>query len=148
MRDEFGEDEPALVGGPAARYLLSFTRIGWHNTAGLPRSHLQRVTYRLEDDALWRDSYPVLDRAGDTEPQSARLLDGVTYLELAFLDNAARAQAAGRGTSLETRDWAENWLPDSGAVADAGLPLPAAVEWRMELEDWGEMRRLYVLPPL
>ncbi len=148
VRDEFGETEPALLGGAAARYLLSFTRIGWHNTAGLPRGHLQRVSYRLEEDVLWRDSYPVLDRAGDTEPQSARLLAGVSYLELGFLGNAAQAQAAGQGTNLETRNWTENWVPDSGIAADAEFPTPAAVELRLELEDWGEMRRLYVLPPL
>ena len=29
VRDEFGDEEPALVGGPAARFPLSFTRAGW-----------------------------------------------------------------------------------------------------------------------
>lgn len=148
VRDEFGELEPAMMGGPAARFLLSFTRTGWHNTVGLPRSHLQRVNYRIEDDALWRDSYPVLDRAGDTEPQTARLLDGVIDLELGFLGNVARAGAAGNGLELDTRDWAENWIGDNSGTPGAELPLPAAVELRLQLEDWGEMRRLYVLPPL
>ena len=31
IRDEFGEREPAMMGGPAARFALSFTRSGWHN---------------------------------------------------------------------------------------------------------------------
>ena len=95
MRDEFGEREPAMVGGPAARFALSFTRSGWHNPNAHPRSNLQRVNYRMEDEALWRDSYPVLDRAGDTEPQSVKLLDGVEYMELAFLGSRASADSRG-----------------------------------------------------
>ena len=54
VRDEFGEREPGLTGGLLARFPLSFTRTGWHNPNGYPRSNLQRVNYRLEDDALWR----------------------------------------------------------------------------------------------
>ncbi len=38
LRDEFGEAEPALQGGPAARFQLSFTRAGWHNPQGHPPS--------------------------------------------------------------------------------------------------------------
>ena len=67
VRDEFGEGEPAMSGGPVARFLLSFTRSGWHNPNGHPRSNLQRVNYRLEDNILWRDTYPVLDRTPEIE---------------------------------------------------------------------------------
>ena len=58
VRDEFGELEPAMQGGIAARFALSFTRGGWHNPVGHARSELQRVNYRMEDETLWRDSYP------------------------------------------------------------------------------------------
>ena len=51
VRDEFGEIEPAMTGGELARFTLSFTRRGWHNPNGHPRSSLQRVNYRLEDGA-------------------------------------------------------------------------------------------------
>ena len=44
VRDEFGEEEPAMLGGPAARYLLSFTRAGWFNPNQLPRSSLHMRT--------------------------------------------------------------------------------------------------------
>ena len=63
--DEFGEMESAFTGGPLSRFALSLTRAGWHNSLGSPRSELQRVNYRIEDEALWRDAYPVLDRAGE-----------------------------------------------------------------------------------
>jgi general secretion pathway protein J len=143
VRDEFGEQEPALQGGPAARYTLSLTRSGWHNPNAHPRSNLQRVNYRLEDDALWRDSYPVLDRAGDTEPASVKLLEGVEQLKLEFL--GSMNQARGTASSLDTRQWSESWIADS-SQPDTVLPPPAALQLTLQLEDWGELRRLYELP--
>ena len=143
VRDEFGQQEPALQGGPAARYTLSLTRSGWHNPNAHPRSNLQRVNYRLEDDALWRDSYPVLDRAGDTEPASVKLLEGVEQLRLEFL--GSMNQARGTASSLDTRQWSESWIADS-SQPDTVLPPPAALQLTLQLEDWGELRRLYELP--
>ena len=146
VRDEFGDSEPALAGGKAARFALSFTRAGWHNPNGLPRSHLQRVNYRFEDRALWRESYPVLDRAGDTEGRSVRLLDGVDYIELGFLGSVDQLRL-GRGTSIDTRQWPENWVVDT-SDPDALPSPPVAVEITLGLADMGEITRLYALPPL
>jgi general secretion pathway protein J len=143
IRDEFGEQEPALLGGPAARFPLSLTRGGWHNPNNYPRSHLQRVNYRLEANALWRDSYPVLDRAGDSEPASVRLLDDVEDLRLLFLGSVDLA--GGTGINLDTRQWPENWVPDT-SQPDVELLPPAAVQVTLQLADWGEMKRLYALP--
>ena len=105
------------------------------------------MNYRLEDDALWRDSYPVLDRVGDTAAYSVKLLDNVEDLELAFLSSLARVETAGPGASLDTRHWSASWVPDTSAPG-VELPPPVAVEIRLRLGDWGEMRRLYELPPL
>jgi general secretion pathway protein J len=113
----------------------------WHNPNAHPRSNLQRVNYRLEDDALWRDSYPVLDRAGDTEPASVKLLEGVEQLRLEFLGSMNQA----RGTASSTRQWSESWIADS-SQPDTVLPPPAALQLTLQLEDWGELRRLYELP--
>lgn len=147
VRDEFGDTEPALQGGTAARFALSLTRAGWHNPHERPRSTLQRVNYRLQDDALWRDIYPVLDRVGDTQTQSVKLLDNVEDLQLAFLASLAQIPVAGSGVSLDTRNWTENWTLDTSAPGGE-LPPPVAVEITLRLGDWGEMRRLYELPPL
>jgi len=147
VRDEFGQVEPAMVGGLTARFPLSFTRTGWHNPNDIARSNLQRVSYRVEDGVLWRDAYAVLDRAPDTVPQQLRLLEGVEVLELAFLGSITDAQQAGRGIALETRDWLADWVADT-STPDAELTPPAALEFRLQLEDLGEMRRIYALPPL
>ena len=144
VRDEFGETEPALAGGIASRFLLSFTRAGWHNPNDLPRSNLQRVNYLWEDDTLWRESYPVLDRSGTTQATRVRLLDDVAAVSLSFLDATASLRL-GRGTDIETRNWTENWIVDTSRPGELPAP-PAAIELTLELDDLGELRRLYALP--
>ena len=144
VRDEFGESEPALSGGIASRFLLSFTRAGWHNPSELQRSNLQRVNYLWEEDTLWRESYSVLDRSGDTQPNRVRLLNNVVAVSLSFLD-ATNSLRLGRGSDIETRDWTENWVVDTSRPGELPLP-PAAVELTIELDDLGELRRLYALP--
>ena len=147
VRDEFGEREPGLTGGLLARFPLSFTRTGWHNPNGYPRSNLQRVNYRLEDDALWRDSYTVLDRAASTEPTSVLLLEGVEEIQLRFLAGLDQLQVSSRGLNIDTSDWTENWVADTSAPSASFAP-PTAVEIMLQLDDWEEIRRLYALPPL
>ncbi len=147
VRDEFGELEPALQGGPVARFMLSFTRRGWHNTQGFPRSALQRVNYVFEDDALWRESYPVLDRAANTEPRRVRLLDGVMSVRVLFLGSLQALNPATQGTKVEVRDWPENWVMNYAEPGSTLTP-PVALQLELELQDWGEVKRLYVLPPL
>ncbi len=145
VRDEFGEQEPALMGGPAARFLLSFTRTGWHNPTDQPRSTLQRVNYVWEEDSLWRESYTVLDRAGSTEPQRVRLLEGVTGVQITFLASVAALQPGARGTEVDTRNWPDNWVVDT-SQPNATLAPPAALELTLELNDLGDLRMLYELP--
>ena len=147
IRDEFGEQEPAMMGGMAARFLLSFTRSGWHNPLGQQRSTLQRVNYLLEDEALWRESYAVLDRAGDTSPSRVKLLEGVEYMDLGFLASVGGVETADDRKSLDTRNWSENWVVDTSSPG-ALLPPPIAIEIRLQLQDLGEIRRLYALPPI
>lgn len=147
VRDEFGQIEPALAGGELARFALSFTRAGWHNPNANPRSNLQRVNYRLEDEALWRDSYPVLDRAGDTEPYSVMLLDGVEDMQLGFLASLDDLEIPSGGAVPDTSNWVTNWVVDVGS-SDTEMKNPIGVEIILQLQGLGEMRRLYALPPL
>jgi general secretion pathway protein J len=85
VRNEFGEAEASFWGGADAENSLHFTRTGWHNPNDHTRSNMQRVAYRLEDETLWRDSYLVLDRTSETEPQSVALLEGVQLIEMVFM---------------------------------------------------------------
>jgi general secretion pathway protein J len=142
VRDQFGAAESAMFGGAAVGQSLSFTRTGWHNSNLRLRSELQRVRYRLEDNILWRESYFVLDRNSDSEAQRVELIRNVVDFEVAFLGASTEV----RGEELDTENWPTNW--GVNASNRNVVEPPQAVELRLELEDWGELRWLYDLPGL
>ena len=144
--DEFGSREAALEGGPLARQMLALTRAGWHNTVDLPRSSLQRVAYYLEEDRLIRASWSVLDRSGSSEPREVTLLEGVESFDLQFLDDIS-ALRINQGIELDRRLWVDNWLADI-SQPNVVIELPAALTIRLDIIDWGQIERTYVLPPL
>ena len=144
VRDEFGQVASAVSGGELARDPLRLTRSGWHNSTGAPRSTLQRVAYRLEEDRLLRLSYPVLDRTTAIEPTETVLIEGVELFELRFLPSI-NAVDVDRNQVIDRRFWQENWVADVG-FTDELIDPPAAIEVRVTLSDWGELERLYVMP--
>ena len=144
IRDEFGQVASAVSGGELARDPLRLTRSGWHNSTGAPRSTLQRVAYRLEEDRLLRLSYPVLDRTTAIEPTETVLIEGVELFELRFLPSI-NAVDVDRNQVIDRRFWQENWVADVG-FTDKLIDPPAAIEVRVTLRDWGELERLYVMP--
>ncbi len=129
VRDALGDRHEAAVRAlPGDGYALQLTRGGWTNPSGLPRATLQRVAYRIEDDRLVREYWPVLDRTLQTEPVVVDLFDGVDSLELRLLD--------WRG------QWQTQWPPPD-VPPEAALHLaPRAVELTFELQDMGRITRL------
>jgi general secretion pathway protein J len=133
IREPLGDARmPALQGGVGSDYSLTLTRAGWSNTAGLPRPTLQRVGYRYADNALWRDYWPTLDSTLTVEPVRTELLKGVIRVSFRYMD--------------ANRDWIERWPPGNSTAMIVERSRPAAVELTMELEDWGEIKRLIELP--
>ena len=130
IREPLGETlEPALrAGGTRVDTLLDLTRSGWTNPAGLTRSTLQRVTYRLMDNKLERAYWNALDRTLTTEPTSAVLLDKVRTASFRFMD--------------QNQTWHEQWPPLGYSGPDAARIRPIAVEVTLDLEDWGKLVRL------
>ncbi|HKJ76969.1 MAG TPA: type II secretion system minor pseudopilin GspJ [Gammaproteobacteria bacterium] len=126
VRDGYGDPLPPLAAGLETGTAVAFSRLTW-GVAGPVRSRVQRVGYRLEDGALVRLVWPVADRAPDTRAQTMRLLPGVERATLRLLGPEGR--------------WQETWPP-------AGSPraLPRALELTLEVEGWGELSRLFVLP--
>jgi general secretion pathway protein J len=130
IREPIGESlEPALrAGGTRVETLADLTRSGWTNPAGLSRSTLQRVTYRLLDNKLERAYWTALDRTLSTEPTSAVMLDKVRAVSFRFMD--------------QNQTWHDQWPPLGYSGADAARLRPIAVEITLELEDWGKIVRL------
>jgi general secretion pathway protein J len=110
--------------------VLSVTRGGWSNPAGVTRSELQRVSYVLRDHHLVREHWAVLDPVAGAQPLQRDLLDRVTSLSLRFMD-------AGH-------EWRTSWPPTGTGTTDLRqLRLrPVAVEVTLELEDWGRLVRI------
>jgi general secretion pathway protein J len=111
--------------------LVTFTRGGWTNPAGLPRPELQRVSYSIENGALVRSYTTELDSTLSTQPVKRKLIDHVKSFGLRFMD-------AGH-------NWQTQWpAPTVGGADQQGLVLrylPVAVEVTVELDDWGVLMR-------
>lgn len=146
IRDESDERQPALEGGLNSQYLLSLTRGGWPNPRELPRSDLQRIAYGLNEDRLERITWPVLDRVNSDNVFKSVALEGVTNVAVRFLT----ADKVLIDDDRVASDWEESWPPNSNqgnAVANnAGMP--AGIEVTIELEGWGELRRMFALEEL
>lgn len=102
--------------------LFGFVRRGWSNPDRAPRASLQYVEYRIVDGRLERSARPALDGAVAGAPQV--LLRGVRSAEVAF---HYRAQ------------WSDGW---SGGLE----ALPDALSLELDLEQWGHVRQLFLLP--
>lgn len=77
---------PVLVGAIAGTS-IEFTRIGFANPFSMSkRSTLLRVAYEFEGSSLVRRTWPVLDRAPNTESSSRVLLDNLTNMNILFLN--------------------------------------------------------------
>ncbi len=142
VRGEYGDYFYAFTNLNALT-LVEFTRTGWRDPKALlammdesseivPRSQLQRVSYEMEEDDLYRVYWEVLDRAQDSRPVRQRLLTGVTDFKLRFLNN--------------DNEWSEQWPPQSELVNSNDDPyhsLPKAVEITFTHETFGDIRRLF-----
>src|SRR5690606_12860188 len=133
VRNGYGDEEFTLTNRNSL-YLLEMTRIGWRNPMLAPRSELQRVSYELVEGKLYRNYYPVLDRAQETEAVSQELLDDVEEVSIQFLD--------------EKNQWHDDW-PLEGMFGEGAeelyTALPKAVRIELVHKTFGTVFRLYDL---
>ena len=124
ITDEFGQTREFLVLDGSIDYLLEVTHGGWRNPADQTRSTLQRVAFALEDKKLIRYSWLTLDRANDATPRKQEMLDGISELQIRFLD------ASG--------NWQQRWPQPNSSVKVVN-----AIELTLKTEQWGELRWLF-----
>ena len=140
-RDTSGNGEliAAVVADARTDTLVTFTRTGWSNPAGIQRPAEQRVRYRFIDGSLVREHWLAVDPALNTAPRQRVLLTKVKAVEIRFLDPASR-------------EWSTDWPKSapsgqlSPAMLDLMLTRPLAIEFTVVLEDWGRVVRLFEIP--
>lgn len=102
---------------------IMLTRLGWRNPAQmLPRGTLQSVAYQVREGNLERlyQLYP--DQDSSSEPYVAPLLTGVKSLSFEYHHQGK---------------WLSQWQKET---------LPMAIAFILELEDYGEIRWLFLMP--
>lgn len=110
--DSFLADEQALA----------FVRGGWTNPGLLlPRSDMQNVAYRVEDETLQRLHYNFVDAVVGQEPRIRPLIQGVDSLKFEYHDG---------------QKWQEKWN---------GNNLPKAIAIEMDTQDFGTVRRQFLV---
>jgi len=125
IRGNFGEPLPALTGALNA---IELTHVGFANPQAEARSNLERVVYAKDTGKLQRSRYSVIDRAPSSAADTRALLDGVEDFRLRYLSR--------------TGEWADTWPPRDVALD----VLPYAIEFRLKLTDYGEIRRVILQP--
>lgn len=132
IRDEYGNPNNYILTGEGGDIFIEFSRGGRRNPAELQRSHLQRVAYKLEENTFSRLYWPHLDRTQEMQPYESVLLEDVEDASIRFLDNS--------------NEWHNEWPPLSatGLPGDTSVAL-SAIEFTLELQDWGELVRIFMV---
>jgi general secretion pathway protein J len=125
IRNQYGDEESNIV---IAEDSITFTRSGWDNLLGQPRSTLQRVQYLVDDNQLLRRHWRSLDQGIGEKPIQVVLLDNVESMEVGFQNIL--------GKLIRT------WPVDSSY--NDGDPILLAIKF--ELTDMGEITRLLEVP--
>lgn len=129
IRDQLGDPvEPLLIGADG---MIEFTRFGWRNPLGRPRSELQRVGYIVQDNTLYRAYWMVLDRAPDSEPKLQQMLEGVEQAEFSALDRSGNEHSF--------------WPPAGVFRNDPNLQI-AAIILRIDAAPFGVVERVWPVP--
>ncbi|MFT6344042.1 MAG: general secretion pathway protein J [Paraglaciecola sp.] len=108
---------------------LGFVRIGWHNPQMLlPRSSLQAVGYRIQEQQLQRLYGNYVDNVIGYEPKVKVLLFGIEDFRVSFLTKAEQLE--------EPEEWDE---------AYSSSTLPIAISITIVSKTFGEIRREFML---
>ena len=108
---------------------LGFVRIGWHNPQMLlPRSTLQTVGYRIQEQKLQRLYGNYVDNVIGYEPKVKILLSDIEDFQVSFLTDVEQLE--------KPDEWKETY---------SSATLPLAISITMVSKVFGEIRREFML---
>jgi len=131
-RDIDGTTLPSLSGAPTdsralSRPTLELTRSGVRALEGERETGLRRIDYRLKDNKLYRETWPILDRKYDAEPVSELLASNVEAVDVRYLDQAGQ--------------WNSNWP----TTPENRFTLPRALDVTITLAGNTKINRLLLV---
>lgn len=121
IRDELGSQESAFSNGHGNEILV-FTRTAPTWTAAAPTS-LQRISYRVDKGALYRQVWGMLDRTPETQYRRKKLIS-TDLVEINFYD-----------------DKTQSWQP----YTSSNGTIPKALAISIKLANLGMVRRLFLI---
>lgn len=108
---------------------LGFVRVGWHNPQMLlPRSTLQAIGYRIQEEQLQRLYGNYVDNVIGYEPKIKILLTDIEDFRVSFLTEVGQLE--------EPEKWDESY---------SSATLPLAVSITLMSKTFGEIRREFIL---
>ncbi|MFT5838025.1 MAG: general secretion pathway protein J [Flavobacteriales bacterium] len=108
---------------------LGFVRAGWHNPQMLlPRSTLQTVGYRIQEEQLQRLYGNYVDNTIGFEPKVKILLSDIKDFRVSFLTETEQLE--------EPEEWEDSYL---------SATLPIAISITIVSKTFGEIRREFML---
>lgn len=109
---------------------IGLVRAGWSNPQYmLPRSTLQALAYRLQDQQLQKLYNHYVDNVQGSEPKVVVLLEGVEDFRVQFF---VAGQTRTRSSNGDTKGWQDTYT---------GTTLPEAIAVEITLTDFGTIRR-------
>lgn len=134
--DRFNQPIPPMYISRSEDYWMTVMRGGLENPLFLPRTEEVRIGYRYIEESIWRDTWYSPRETDQEEARPQRILTDVTNMNVRVLPPNATSLAAG--------PWLQEWPPAQGGATE---PLPRAVEVTLELDDMGEVTRLFSILP-
>ena len=132
IRDAFGDTQAALKGSSAPQFNYELTSKTWFNPHHEAGVLLQRVSYQLQDQKLWRSYYTQLDAGIGSTPVRYPLFDRVTDFKVRFLS--------------DQQSWINFWPPINQQGKDNQKQLPKAIELQIKTLDLGTITRILEVP--
>ncbi len=122
VRNEYGQPEPALVGG---RERIELTTHAFASPYGGARAQLARVAYSRDNEGFARAAHATLDRGPNARVEPRVLAASAESLRIRYLD---------------TDGWRDEWPP---RPYNENLErLPRAIEVTLGIEGLGPLRRV------
>ena len=132
IRDAFGDAETALKGNLTPEFTYALTTKTWFNPHHVQGVLLQRISYQLQGQTLWRSYYPQLDAGIGNLPVRYTLMDKVTDFKVRFLP--------------QQQQWIDYWPPTNPQGKANPRQLPKAIEIQLSTADLGTIKRLIEIP--